>query len=316
MTDSTGSYAVPSYSFEWPTITDPDGVERNYIKYPGTCVPHDVHGDTTPTSEVADMGWTKAAAITYHDDLAPVKIPVNMHVGCMGLAPASHDVVDSIPPMPSGGNLDDKRIGVGMTMYYPVEVAGALLSMGDAHMAQGDSELDGPRRGVRFSTSRRLRGVDASAACALDAVSDSRTREMASTRTPSTRRCPSHAIDATAKRRHGHRDLDHGQVQARGRQGCGFWRHGGGPRLPARRDGDALDRPLVRPEIDYLETYAAPRRHLRRVQHRRRHEELLHADPQVPHGQVRRRTPTSTARPASTSVSTCYTQTRKFMASS
>ena len=66
-----------------------------------------------------------------------------MHVGCMGLAPASHDVVDSIPPMPSGGNLDDKRIGVGTTMYYPVEVAGALLSMGDAHMAQGDSELDG-----------------------------------------------------------------------------------------------------------------------------------------------------------------------------
>jgi hypothetical protein len=76
MTDSTGSYAVPSYSFEWPTITDPDGVERNYIAYPGTCVPHDVHGDTTPTSEVADMGWAKAAAITYHDDLAPVKIPV------------------------------------------------------------------------------------------------------------------------------------------------------------------------------------------------------------------------------------------------
>ena len=39
-----------------------------------------------------------------------------MHVGCMGLAPASHDVVDSIPPMPSGGNLDDKRIGVGTTI--------------------------------------------------------------------------------------------------------------------------------------------------------------------------------------------------------
>merc|ERR1711920_179572 len=66
-----------------------------------------------------------------------------MHVGCMGLAPASHSSVDSIPPMPSGGNLDDKRIGKGTTMYYPVEVPGALLSMGDAHMAQGDSELDG-----------------------------------------------------------------------------------------------------------------------------------------------------------------------------
>ncbi len=61
----------------------------------------------------------------------------------MGLAPESHDFVNSIPPMPSGGNLDNKRIGVGTTMYYPVEVAGGLLSMGDAHSAQGDSELDG-----------------------------------------------------------------------------------------------------------------------------------------------------------------------------
>jgi acetamidase/formamidase len=33
--------------------------------------------------------------------------------------------------MVSGGNLDNKRIGKGMTMYYPVLVEGALLSMGD-----------------------------------------------------------------------------------------------------------------------------------------------------------------------------------------
>jgi acetamidase/formamidase len=60
------------------------------------------------------------------------------------LAPASHDLVDFIPPiMPTGGNLDNKRIGIGTTMYYPVEVVGGLLSMGDAHAAQGDSELDG-----------------------------------------------------------------------------------------------------------------------------------------------------------------------------
>jgi len=45
--------------------------------------------------------------------------------------------------MPTGGNLDNKRIGIGTTMYYPIEVAGGLLSMGDAHVAQGDSELDG-----------------------------------------------------------------------------------------------------------------------------------------------------------------------------
>ena len=34
-------------------------------------------------------------------------------------------------------------MGIGATMYYPVAVEGALLSMGDAHTAQGDSEFDG-----------------------------------------------------------------------------------------------------------------------------------------------------------------------------
>jgi acetamidase/formamidase len=43
----------------------------------------------------------------------------------------------------TGGNLDDRRIGKGATLYYPVAVAGGLLSMGDAHLAQGDGELDG-----------------------------------------------------------------------------------------------------------------------------------------------------------------------------
>jgi acetamidase/formamidase len=137
------TYAVPSYQFEWPTLTDPDGVTRDYISYPGTCVPHDAHGSTVPSSDVADMGFTKSANVTYFDDVFKAKIPINYHIGCMGLAPASHASVDSIPPMPSGGNLDNKRIGISTTMYYPVEVAGALLSMGDAHAAQGDSELDG-----------------------------------------------------------------------------------------------------------------------------------------------------------------------------
>ena len=45
--------------------------------------------------------------------------------------------------MPYGGNLDDRRIGIGATMYYPVAVKGGLLSMGDTHLAQGDGELDG-----------------------------------------------------------------------------------------------------------------------------------------------------------------------------
>ena len=134
-------YASLTYQFEWPFVTDPEGVRRDYNAYPGVCVPHDYMSFSgTPQA----MGWTKdAGGISYTMSPFPAKIPINMHVGCMGLAPASHEFADSIPPMPTGGNLDDKRIGKGTTMYYPVEVAGALLSMGDAHAAQGDGELDG-----------------------------------------------------------------------------------------------------------------------------------------------------------------------------
>ena len=74
--------------------------------------------------------------------------------------------------MPSGGNLDDKRIGVGMTMYYPVEVAGALLSMGDAHMAQGDSELDGTGIETSITGKFKLEVVKAAAFGDMEAALD------------------------------------------------------------------------------------------------------------------------------------------------
>jgi acetamidase/formamidase len=61
----------------------------------------------------------------------------------LGLAPKEADMVDSIPPSYTGGNLDDWRIGKGATMFYPVAVKGALLSVGDPHASQGDSELCG-----------------------------------------------------------------------------------------------------------------------------------------------------------------------------
>jgi acetamidase/formamidase len=72
-----------------------------------------------------------------------VRIPVRPHFGVIGLAPKEADIVDSIPPGPFGGNIDNWRIGKGATMYYPVQVDGALFSVGDPHASQGDSELCG-----------------------------------------------------------------------------------------------------------------------------------------------------------------------------
>jgi len=71
------------------------------------------------------------------------KVPANLHIGNIGLAPMWNSTVTSIPPLVTGGNMDNRRVGAGSTLFLPVQVAGALLSAGDAHTAQGDSELDG-----------------------------------------------------------------------------------------------------------------------------------------------------------------------------
>jgi acetamidase/formamidase len=51
--------------------------------------------------------------------------------------------VSTIPPGAHGGNIDNWRIGAGAVMYYPVAVDGALFSIGDPHVSQGDGELSG-----------------------------------------------------------------------------------------------------------------------------------------------------------------------------
>ena len=46
-----------------------------------------------------------------------------------------------MPPRKNGGNMDVKQLTAGTTVYLPVWVEGALLSVGDAHAAQGDGEV-------------------------------------------------------------------------------------------------------------------------------------------------------------------------------
>jgi acetamidase/formamidase len=75
--------------------------------------------------------------------LEGVRIPARPHLGTAGVAPDVRGRVSTIPPGKHGGNIDNWRIGAGATMYYPVEVDGALFSIGDPHVSQGDGELSG-----------------------------------------------------------------------------------------------------------------------------------------------------------------------------
>ncbi|WP_445165660.1 acetamidase/formamidase family protein [Mycolicibacterium sp. Dal123E01] len=75
--------------------------------------------------------------------LPGVVVPLRPHFGTMGVAPAGPQRVSSVPPGDHGGNVDNWRIGAGGRMYYPVQVPGALLSVGDPHVSQGDGEVSG-----------------------------------------------------------------------------------------------------------------------------------------------------------------------------
>lgn len=73
-----------------------------------------------------------------------VEVPVAPFWGVIGVAPPpSMGRVPSGAPNVFGGNLDNRDLGAGSTLYLPVHTAGALLSIGDGHAAQGHGEVCG-----------------------------------------------------------------------------------------------------------------------------------------------------------------------------
>ena len=112
------------YNYRWTPQTDPSG--RLHVRYDYPGVPVD-----------------PATIERNYDALRNVEIPIRPHFGFIAVAPAYSGLVDSVPPNSFGGNLDNWRTGPGARVFLPVQVAGGLLSLGDPHASQGDSELCG-----------------------------------------------------------------------------------------------------------------------------------------------------------------------------
>lgn len=70
-----------------------------------------------------------------------IRFPLHPFMGIMGVAPDTAEPVNSVPPSRIGGNADINDLGAGSTVYYPVEVPGALFYTGDSHFTQGDGEV-------------------------------------------------------------------------------------------------------------------------------------------------------------------------------
>lgn len=127
--------------------------------------PGDVLAVTLHEIEVGDWGWTGvfpgfgflpedfpdpylktyviepgATEVVFNER---IRIPLAPFAGVMGVAPATAEMLTTIPPRANGGNMDNRHLTVGTTVYFPVFVEGALFSIGDTHAAQGDGEVAG-----------------------------------------------------------------------------------------------------------------------------------------------------------------------------
>jgi acetamidase/formamidase len=153
------------------TLEDMAKVDKDLVHtltgpiYVETAEPGDVLAVTLHDLEVRGWGWTSHSPDfgflgdelgeswmrTYRIEkgqtsvvFAPgVEVPLRPFPGVIGVAPATEERLNTIPPRTNGGNMDNKHMAAGTTVYLPVFVEGALLSIGDTHAAQGDGEVCG-----------------------------------------------------------------------------------------------------------------------------------------------------------------------------
>ena len=101
-----------------------------------------VLADDFPYAALKLLRWTAGSD---RIEFAPgIVLPIAPFFGSIGVAPPLlTGRVSSRPPGSHGGNLDNKDLVAGSTLYLPVHAPGALLSIGDGHARQGDGEVTG-----------------------------------------------------------------------------------------------------------------------------------------------------------------------------
>lgn len=71
-----------------------------------------------------------------------LELPLRPFFGVLAVAPpAGWGMVSTLPPRRNGGNLDNKELVAGTTLYLPIQIDGANFSVGDGHGVQGDGEV-------------------------------------------------------------------------------------------------------------------------------------------------------------------------------
>lgn len=114
-----------------------------YLKtdFPGTSRSKIIELDTVRWVAHFPVGASTMQATS--DTAQTITIPLHPFFGSVGVAPpASMGRVNSAPPGIHAGNLDNRELVAGSTLYIPVWTKGALLEIGDGHAGQGNGEVD------------------------------------------------------------------------------------------------------------------------------------------------------------------------------
>lgn len=112
-------------------------------------LPEDFPAEPHDTTSVFCTAFGGVGAIPLRQDerafgdqeQAAIRFPLNPFLGIMGVAVAGSDRPHSVPPGRHGGNLDIRALGIGSTVYLPVQVPEAMFYVGDPHYSQGDGEV-------------------------------------------------------------------------------------------------------------------------------------------------------------------------------
>jgi formamidase len=138
---------IPGFGFLADLFPDPyvvkweiaDGLARSE-ELPGVAVPGDPFAGVigvAPSRELVERFRAREEALRARGELVADDAPE------AAIPPSAADGLRTIPPRETGGNLDIRGLVAGSRMWLPVEVPGALFSIGDIHFAQGDGEVCG-----------------------------------------------------------------------------------------------------------------------------------------------------------------------------
>jgi len=100
--------------------------------------------------EIRPVGFGRQGEVVHRPDggrlhfLDGLSVPLAPSIGCLGVAPAmAGEAIASTDAGDCGGNLDCRDFAPGATVFLQARVPGAMVAMGDVHLAMGDGEVEG-----------------------------------------------------------------------------------------------------------------------------------------------------------------------------